>query len=62
MARRKRNQGDKIFYARGRRGDTRGDQAGYFTPERPRRVAEDEPKTSEEPAPDKSRDDDPKID
>jgi len=62
MARRKRRQGDQIFYARGRRSDTRGDSAGYFAPERSRRVAEDEPKTSEEPVPDKSRDDDPKID
>jgi len=49
MARRKRNPGDKIFYARGRRGDTRGEDAGYFAPPR-RGEKEDEPKTSEEPA------------
>jgi len=36
---RKRNPGDQIFYARGRRRDTRSDdQVGYIAPERPRRA------------------------
>jgi len=61
MTRRKRSPADQIYYARGRRSDSRGEQAGYFTPERPRKARSKKATPVTSPAPVKGLNDIPPV-